>query len=216
MSRRVLPIAAGVALLGLLAWGVTTVLERLTRPGAAPAAAAAPTPTAETPHIAATLFYAAPEGDALIPVKREVPLAEGLEAQGRQIVASQLAPPPPPHVSPIPPGTTLRAFYVTERGDAFVDLSREVSTAHPGGSLNELLTVQAIVNAVLANLPAVQRVQLMVDGKEVDTIAGHVDVRRPLTRDSSLVRDAGAGANAEGETAPGAEGAATPPPSILN
>jgi hypothetical protein len=216
VSRRVLPIAAGVALLALLAWGVTTVLERLTRPDAAPAATAAPAPAAETPHIAATLFYAAPEGDALIPVRSEVPLAEGLEAQGRQIVASQLAPPPQPHVSPIPAGTTLRAFYVTERGDAFVDLSREVSTAHPGGSLNELLTVQAIVNAVLANLPAVQRVQLMVDGKEVDTIAGHVDVRRPLTRDSSLVRDPGAAAATEGATSTDSEGSAAAPPSNLN
>ena len=40
--------------------------------------------------------------------------------------------------------------------------------------------------------PAVQRVQLLVDGKEVDTIAGHVDVRRPLERDTTLVREAGA------------------------
>ena len=69
---------------------------------------------------------------------------------------------------------------MTDRGDAFVDLSREVVSAHPGGSLTELLTVYAIVNAVTANLPAVQRVQILVDGKEVDTIAGHVDVRRPL------------------------------------
>jgi hypothetical protein len=36
----------------------------------------------------------------------------------------------------------------------------------------------------------VKRVQILVDGKEVDTIAGHVDVRRPLTRDTSLVREA--------------------------
>ena len=34
------------------------------------------------------------------------------------------------------------------------------------------MTVSAIVNAVTANLPAVRRVQLLVDGKEVDTIAG--------------------------------------------
>jgi hypothetical protein len=27
-----------------------------------------------------------------------------------------------------------------------------------------------------------------VDGKEVDTIAGHVDIRQPLVRDVSLVR----------------------------
>jgi len=89
----------------------------------------------------------------------------------------------------IPAGTQLRAFYVTDRGDAFVDLSPEISAAHPGGTLNELLTVYAIVNAVTANLPAVQRVQLLVDGKEVDTIAGHVDVRRPLAKDATLVRE---------------------------
>jgi len=203
VKRQVVPIAIGVVLLALLAWGVTALLERLTQPDVAPVATAAPAPATETPHIAATLFYAAPEGAALIPVQREVPLAEGLEAQGRQIVASQLAPPPEPHLSPIPMGTTLRAFYVTQQGDAFVDLSREVTTAHPGGTLNELLTVQAIVNAVLANLPAVQRVQIMVDGREVDTIAGHVDVRRPLTRDSSLVRsgesETTAAAEAEGD-----------------
>ncbi len=200
MSRRPwLSIACGIALLGLLAWGVTVLLERLTTPRVPVVAASTPAaPAAETPHIAATLFYAAPAGDALIPVRREVPLAEGIEAQGRQILIGQLAPAPEPHVSPIPPGTTLRAFYVTERGDAFVDLSREVSTAHPGGSLTELLTVQAIVNAVIANLPAVQRVQIMVDGKEIDTIAGHVDIRRPLTRDTSLIHEPGA----EGETTP--------------
>ena len=185
--HRILPVAIGVALLGLLAWGVTSLLERLTEREPAPAVVTTPPPPGETPHIAATLFYAAAEGDALSPVQREVPLAEGLVAQGRQILTAQFAPPPAPYVSAIPAGTTLRAFFVTEKGDAFVDVSG-ISTAHPGGSLTELLTVQAIVNAVTANLPAVQRVQILVDGKEVDTIAGHVDIRQPLTRDSSLVR----------------------------
>lgn len=190
MNRRTaVPIVVGVVLLGLLAWGVTVLLERLTRADAPAAVTRTTVPPVETAHISATLFYAAADGDALVPVRREVPLAEGIEAQGRQILVSQLAAPPDASVSPIPAGTTLRAFYVTERGDAFVDLSREVTTAHPGGSLTELLTVQAIVNAVIANLPAVQRVQIMVEGKEVDTIAGHVDVRRPLTRDASLIRE---------------------------
>jgi hypothetical protein len=119
--------------------------------------------------------------------RREVPFADGVLAQGRQILAAQLAAAPEGEVAVVPAGTQLRAFYVTERGDAFIDLSHEVSTAHPGGSLAELLTVYAIVNAVTANLPAIQRVQILVDGKEVDTIAGHVDVRRPLGRDDSLV-----------------------------
>jgi spore germination protein GerM len=187
--RRLIPIAVGVLLLAALAWGVTTVLERLTRPEAPVADAVATAPGAETPHIAATMFYASSEGDSLVAVRREVPLAEGIEAQARQILVSQLEAAPAPYVSAIPKGTTLRSFFVTTRGDAFVDLSRDVTTAHPGGSMTELLTVHAIVNAVTANLPAIQRVQIMVDGKEVDTLAGHVDVRRPLSRDSSLVTE---------------------------
>ena len=38
------------------------------------------------------------------------------------------------------------------------------------------------------NLQGVQRVQLLIDGREADSVAGHVDVRRPLARDPSLVR----------------------------
>jgi spore germination protein GerM len=179
-------IAGGVAAVGLIAWGVTRGLERFVRPQPAqtPAATTAPAPTA---HITATLYYGSQNGDALVPVRREVPLAEGIVAQGRQIVSAQLEAAPMPYVSVIPAGTSLRAFYVTERGEAFVDLSSQVSSAHPGGSLTELLTVYALVNAVTGNLPAVQRVQILVEGKEVDTIAGHVDVRRPLQGDMTLV-----------------------------
>ncbi|HEX5110693.1 MAG TPA: GerMN domain-containing protein [Vicinamibacterales bacterium] len=150
-----------------------------------PAAVEAPTATA---HITATLFYMGPDGRTLLPVRREIPVATLAEVLGAQILSELFAPAPPPYVSVIPKGTTLRAFYITNRGDAFVDLSPEVSTAHPGGTVAELLTVYAIVNAVTANLPSVQRVQILVDGKEVDTIAGHIDVRRPLARDGSLVK----------------------------
>jgi len=156
----------------------------------APAASAAPTGAAETAHITATLFFGSQDGQTLTPLRRDVPLAQNVVEQGRQIVMAQLAErPPSPYVSVIPEGTTLRAFYVTDRGDAFVDLSPEVVSGHPGGSLNELLTVYAVVNAVTSNLPVVKRVQILVDGKEADTLAGHVDLRRPLVQDRSLVTE---------------------------
>lgn len=187
-TRLLVPILLGIALLGVLAWGVTRALERLVAPSPPEAPAVTETAPAATGHITATLYYGSEDGQALVPVRREVPLAEGVVAQGRQILEAQLQPAPDPYVSVIPAGTTLRAFYVTERGDAFVDLSPELSSAHPGGSFTELLTVYAIVHAVTANLPAVQRVQILLDGREVDTIAGHVDVRRPLVPDVSIVR----------------------------
>ena len=192
MNQRIyVRIAIGVALLMVLALAVNFVLERLVVEPE-PAAATnetAPTVPAGVPRITATLYYASADGQALVPVRREVPLAEGIVPQGREILATQFQAAPAPYVSVIPEGTTLRAFYVTERGDAFVDISPEVSAKHPGGSFTELLTVYAIVNAVTANLPTIQRVQILIDGKEADTLAGHVDLRRPLQQDGTMVRE---------------------------
>ena len=187
--RRYIQIGAAIVAVALMAWGASRVLERMVSPVPQQStAAAAGSAVTSVPHIIATLYYANADGRSLAAIKREVPLADGVLAQGRQIIQSQLEAAPMPYVSVIPAGTTLRAFYVTDRGDAFVDLSPEVSTAHPGGSTTELLTVYALVNAVTTNLSSVQRVQILVGGKEADTLAGHVDLRRPFERDTSLVK----------------------------
>ena len=188
MKRTFLFGLAGFTALALLAWGVDAGLQYLGRtssPDAPVAPAPAPAPTA---HITATLFYGSRDGLLLQPVRVEVPLAEGAVAQGRQIVRALLQAPPAPYVPVIPAGTTLKAFYLTSSGDAFVDLSSEFSTKHPGGTHAELLTVYAVVNTITTNLQGVQRVQLLVDGNEADSVAGHVDVRRPLERDMGYVR----------------------------
>jgi hypothetical protein len=188
VQRRYLIAAALVTLLVVAALAVVAI-ERWVPPRRTAVRATPPPPPAATAHINATLFFGSLDGLALIPLRREVPLADGVVAQGEEILRAQLGDAPAPLTSVIPKGTKLRAFYVTDRGDAFVDLSKELSAAHPGGSLLELMTVYAIVDAVTANLPRVQRVQILVDGKAVDTIAGHVDVRRPLARDTSMVRE---------------------------
>ena len=182
-------IVLGVVLVGVLVWALTAGVERLVPARRADQTPAQTTTAAPTPNITATLFYGSSDGLSLVPVRREVPLAEGIVAQGANILNAQFEAPPSPHLSVVPKGTKLRAFFVTDRGEAFVDLSAEITTAHPGGSMTELLTVTAIVNAVTANLPAVERVQILVEGKEVDTIAGHVDVRRPLTGDAGALKE---------------------------
>jgi hypothetical protein len=137
--------------------------------------------------IKARLFYVSEDGTRLTGVEREVVYGEGPAAQAQLIINAQLAPANAPLVSAVPPGTTLRALYLNAKGEAYVDLSRDVVTAHTGGSRNELLTIYTIVNALTSNLPAVTSVQVLVDGKEVDTLAGHVDLRRPLEKDLALV-----------------------------
>jgi hypothetical protein len=152
------------------------------RPAPATAVVPSATPAGPERKIKATLYYVSEDGLSLPGVQREIPFGDPIVEQARRIVEAQLAAAPPPYVSPVPAGTSLRALFVGERGDAFVDLSGEVRGKHPGGALGELFTVYAVVNAITVNLPAIMRVQILIDGKEADTLAGHVDLRRPLRK----------------------------------
>ena len=144
--------------------------------------------TATGRKIKARLYYVAEDGARLAAVERDVPYGDTTVDQAKQIIDAQIAPVSEPLISAVPPGTRLRALFVTEKGEAYVDLSREVSAAHQGGSVDELLTVYTLVDALTSNLPAVTAVQLLVDGREVETLAGHVDLRRPLTKNLSWVQ----------------------------
>lgn len=138
---------------------------------------------ADARKIRARLFFVGPDGDRLSPVEQEVPYGEGPAEQARRIIEAELSEPPATYASPIPAGTKLKTVFLTPKGEAYVDLSPEVRTNHPGGTTHEALTVYAIVNTLTLNLPAITGVQLLVDGKEVDTLAGHLDLRRPLEQD---------------------------------
>jgi hypothetical protein len=168
MSRRTAVVGA-IALLAI-ASGAWLAVKRPWRQAGPTATAATTNPTtaADTRKITGTLYFVSEDGMSL--------------------VGTQLGDAPAPLASAIPPGTALRAVYLTERGDAFVDLSVEARTRHTGGALDELFTVYAVVNALTTNLPAVKRVQILVEGKEVDTLAGHVDLRHPLQKNLKWVR----------------------------
>jgi Sporulation and spore germination len=187
---RILGIGGLVVAVIAMVWVLFIGLPRWYAPRPKPAAATTKSVTAVASpgrKIKARLFYVSDDGTRLTGVERDVPYGDGAAAQAQEIVKAQIEAVAPPLVSAVPPGTTLRALYLTSNGSAFVDLSREVVTAHPGGSLDELLTVYSIVNALTMNLPAVTAVQVLVDGKEVDTLVGHVDLRRPLTKNVSWV-----------------------------
>jgi spore germination protein GerM len=185
---RALAVGAMTVATAVVAWLLFVGLPRWygarSQPQAAPPPVAAVTSGRK---IKARLFYVSEDGTHLTGVERDVAYGDGSAAQAQEIVKAQLAPVAGPLVSAVPVGTTLRALYLTARGDAYVDLSREVVTGHSGGSLDELLTVFTLVNALTMNLPAVTAVQVLVDGREVETLAGHIDLRRPLAKNVSWV-----------------------------
>lgn len=192
MTTRRAALIAGLSVVAVaLIWVVFAGLPRWTgstATGAAGTTAEPGAPAGPGRKIKARLFYVGDDGTKLQSVERDVPFGEDTVQQAKAIISAQIAPVAEPLISAVPPGTALRAVFITEQGEAYVDLSGEASSAHPGGTLNELLTVYTIVNALTANLPAVSGVQILIAGKEVNTLAGHVDLRRPLARDLAWVQ----------------------------
>ena len=191
MTRRSIFAIAGFVVAAVVLWWALFVAvprwfrgEAVVEPGQAAATATA----AAQRKITATLFFISEDGMSLIPVQSEVPFAEPVVEQARRIIEAQIAAPAAPLASAIPAETKLRAIFLSERGDLFVDFTSDMTTRHTGGSLDELFTVYAIVNSATVNLPAISRVQILIDGKEVDTLAGHVDLRNPLSKNLTWVK----------------------------
>jgi hypothetical protein len=89
-------------------------------------------------------------------------------------------------ISPIPKGTRL--LSIGRKGSTInLNLSREFVKNHPGGSTGELMTVYTIVNS-LTEIPGIRNVVFKVEGKNLDTLAGHMTLNKPIERNRSLFK----------------------------
>ena len=88
----------------------------------------------------------------------------------------------------LPAQTELRALFVTQTGVGYADLTAAVREMHPGGSQSELLSVYSIVNSLILNVPAINKVKILIDGKDAATLAGHVDIIFPMQANMLLIR----------------------------
>jgi spore germination protein GerM len=87
----------------------------------------------------------------------------------------------------IPSGTILKDIDISN-GVATVDFSKEFVDNHWGGSSGELLTVYSVVD-VLTQFPTVEKVQFLVEGRKVETLAGHMDLAQPVMRNTEYIMD---------------------------
>lgn len=134
--------------------------------------------------LSVVLFFADHSG-SLVPERREIPKVAGI---ARETMAQLCRGPGPEKglMPTIPAGTEVKSINIKD-GLATVDFSGELKRAHRGGSSGELLTVYSIVNT-LTQFASVKRVQILVDGRIVDTLAGHLDISQPLERDSGMIK----------------------------
>ena len=129
-------------------------------------------------------YYPNEDGTKLLAVKRKIKalekdkyaeavksLMQGTKEKGRTAI--------------IPKQAKLRSVKL-EGGVAKVDFSQDLVKHFVGGSTGEEMLVGSIVNT-LTEFPEVQKVQILIEGKEVETLAGHMDLSTPISRMKDLL-----------------------------
>ncbi|MBI5117721.1 GerMN domain-containing protein [Candidatus Poribacteria bacterium] len=160
------------------------LLKEFSHPPGRRASVQAPVPPPDMKERAVKLYFMDEDAAGLVAEKRSVDLGAGGAVDGAAIISELIkGPESGDHFASIPPGVRLLSAY--ELGDTLIlDFTRELQTNHPGGSAGELATVYSIVNTVTENLRGINKVQILIEGEETETLAGHIDIRRPLSPDT--------------------------------
>lgn len=97
------------------------------------------------------------------------------------VMAMLTRPPADADYTSVWPAGTVVLSTRTEGTTAYVDLSAQATKASAGGAA-ESASLQQLVHTVTAADNALSSVQLLVEGKPVESLWGHVDATKPIRR----------------------------------
>ena len=145
---------------------------------------AQPPPTSDRRGVARVYFACTQHGQPrMTAVTRRVPAGQRAAAAAlREITTGEV---PRGCSRPLPAGTRVLGVRVSS-GMAIVDFSAEFVSRFVGGADNEGVVVYSVVNT-LTSLRGIDRVRILVEGKPIESIGGHLDVSGPLHADDELV-----------------------------
>lgn len=134
------------------------------------------------------LYFASVDGQALVAETRDIAECQQDEDCLRDTVRALIAGSQGEFAAILPAQVTLNDVSV-EGSLVNVDFSQELISAHPGGTQSELLTIYGLADTLAVNFPHLRQMRVLVDGEQVATLKGHVDLRQPINPDFSLVEE---------------------------
>jgi hypothetical protein len=165
--------AAALGVVGLLIFFFVTLFDAVFPPSGKDA-------TRRKEKREAVLYFSDANERFLVPEKRFVVKETSDEEQAREIVKALVAGSKAGNVATLPEQAEVQAVKIRENGTAEVSFGKALSSAHPGSSTSETATIYSLTNTLSANIPGIKRVRILVDGKELASIRGHIDTRNPF------------------------------------
>lgn len=181
MKAAAVLIALLVVIVGAIAlWGSRPVT--LNRPAVQRTASESTRLTFEGPKKSVVLFFLARDGSSFHEETRQIAGGVTTTEDAKRTLSELVKGPEDGGLVPtVPREAQLLNLFIDSAGTAYVDFDRRVREDQQEGAQGELYTVFSIVDTLTANFVQITRVQILVEGAEIPTLAGHVDTRMPLS-----------------------------------
>lgn len=127
------------------------------------------------------LFFVARDDHSFREENREIEGGATTIEDAKRILTELVKGPESSDLAPtVPREAQILNLFIDSAGTAYVDFNRALRDGLPGGAQEELYAVFSIVNTLASNFVQITRVQILVEGAEIPTLAGHVDTRMAL------------------------------------
>lgn len=133
------------------------------------------------------IYFSDTQERFLIAEKRFMFKEEDPAQQAKEIVKALLDGSKTGHVNTFPVNVALRDVKVDKDGVAHVSFSADLTKRHPGGSTSEMATIYSLTNTLAANVPAIKAVKILLEGKELPSIKGHISTLTAFVPDPDLL-----------------------------
>jgi spore germination protein GerM len=132
---------------------------------------------ASGPMETVTLYVADDAAGILRARTAQIPLPGGRQQRAEELLRALLRIYQMPGAAhPLATASDFRSIYLVDPGAAVIDVNAAFADQHRSGILSEQLTVNSLVQTLAVNVPGVQRVSILVEGKARETLAGHADL----------------------------------------
>lgn len=153
----------------------------------APEPSPQPQPAVETPPaqpreriLDIKVYFPDDAGIKLVAVNRRIKIVDESEKYVDAVKLLMTKPSETDLTEIFPKGAKLNSVTLSN-GTAYVDLDKGITKNFVGGSTGEELLINSVVDT-LTEFPEVKQVRFLLDGQEIETLAGHMDLSTPLTR----------------------------------
>ncbi len=137
----------------------------------------------------AVIYFSDPQERFLMPEKRYVIKEEDPALEAKEIVKALLEGSKEGLVNTFPAGVTIRDVKdvkLDDGGTAYVNFDKNLVKLHPGGSTAEMVSIYSLTNSITANIPEVKKVKILLEGKELPSIKGHISTKNSFRPDPEL------------------------------